>query len=180
MLVFGEAQSHQRPINRSFSIVYDGDLGDTTSYIYSKFFFWGCQGDRMPINTGPAPYFGGWQGWQEGVRILQAITWWFAMGLGRLNPMTVRLQLANKTMLADKFSREFRGLKGLNLCFEADYPFNSLENLKMRRVLLSNRSAGRNGFSYPKLAMCPRTMRKNCHPPVTLVTLQNRVQPQSI
>ena len=50
------------------------------------------------------------------------------MGLGRLNPMTVRLQLEKKTLLPDKFSREFRGLKGLNLCLGAYYPFNSLEN----------------------------------------------------
>ena len=56
--------------------------------------------------------------------------------------MTVRLQLVKDTVMLDKFSREFRGLKGLNLCFGADYPFNSLENLKTRRILLSKREAG--------------------------------------
>lgn len=64
------------------------------------------------------------------------------MGLGRPTPMTVRLQLVKDTVMLDKFSREFRGLKGLNLCFGADYPFNSLENLKTRRILLSKREAG--------------------------------------
>ena len=64
------------------------------------------------------------------------------MGLGRPNPVTVRFQLVKDTVMLDKFSREFRGLKGLNLCFGADYPFNSLENLKTRRILLSKREAG--------------------------------------
>ena len=64
------------------------------------------------------------------------------MGLGRPTPITVRLQLVKDTVMLDKFSREFRGLKGLNLCFGADYPFNSLENLKTRRILLSKREAG--------------------------------------
>ena len=50
------------------------------------------------------------------------------MGLGRPNPMTARLQLEKETVLPDEFSREFGGLKALNLCFGAYYPFNSLEN----------------------------------------------------
>ena len=64
------------------------------------------------------------------------------MGLGRPTPMTVRLQLVKDTVMLDKFSREFRGLKGLNLCFGVDYLFNSLENLKTRRILQSIREAG--------------------------------------
>ena len=83
------------------------------------------------------------------------------MGLGRLNPMDVKIQLVKESMLSGKFSREFWGLKGLNLCFGAYSLLNSLENLKARRVLLSKRAAGRNGFSYSKVAVCPRTMEIN-------------------
>ena len=64
------------------------------------------------------------------------------MGLDRPNLMTIRLQLVKGTVLSDKFSREFGGLHGLNLCFGACNLFNSLENLKPWRVLLSKRAAG--------------------------------------
>jgi len=64
------------------------------------------------------------------------------MGLGRPNPMTVRLQLVKDSVMLDEFSREFGGLHGLNLCFGAYNLFNSLENLKTRRVLLPKRAAG--------------------------------------
>ena len=50
------------------------------------------------------------------------------MVLGRPNPMTARHQLAKETVPTDEFSREFKGLKGLNLGFAAYFLLNSLEN----------------------------------------------------
>ena len=131
----------------------------------------------MPLNKGRTPYFGGCNGCYEGVTCRHDLKMNFLPTLDGLNPSVAWWLSADSAWLVFEFSRKFRGLVRLNLCFGAYFLPNSRENLKNKWLWICRKSLSAKNFRTPKPSMKYPSFpkRQMLHPCSTHYTLQNRV-----